>query len=85
MRDAAFAWTVKEAVSGRSFELGALIALAARAVLTVVEVIYAGVVTLIGRRQGWAIAPGLEEVERRREPERAASGDSGADFGSRLR
>lgn len=63
VRDAAFAWTVKEAVSGRSFALGSLIAIAARAVLTVVEVIYAGVVTLIGRRQGWALAPGLEGAE----------------------
>ena len=63
VRDAAFAWTVKEAVSGRSFALGSLIAIAARAVLTIVELIYAGVVTLIGRRQGWALAPGLEEAE----------------------
>jgi hypothetical protein len=63
VRDAAFAWTVKEAVSGRSFALGSLIAIAARAVLTVVEVIYAGVVTVIGRRQGWALASGLGEAE----------------------
>ena len=63
VRDAAFAWTVKEASIGRSFEFAALIALAARAVLTVVEVIYSGVVTVIGRRQGWALAPGLEDVE----------------------
>jgi hypothetical protein len=63
VRDAAFAWTVKEASAGRSFEFSALIALAARAVLTVVEVVYAGVVTLIGRRHGWALAPGLEDVD----------------------
>ena len=69
VRDAAFAWTVKEAVSGRSFALGSLIAIAARAVLTVVEVVYAGIVTVIGRRQGWALAPGLEDVEAEDEAE----------------
>lgn len=63
VRDAAFAWTVKEASAGRSFEFSALIALAARAVLTVVEVLYAGAVTLIGRRHGWALAPGLEDAD----------------------
>jgi uncharacterized membrane protein YbhN (UPF0104 family) len=77
VRDAAFAWTVKEAVSGRSFALGSLIAIAARAVLTVVEVIYAGVVTLIGRRQGWALAPGFEEAESETEEELEEAVSSG--------
>jgi len=57
VRDAAFAWTVKVALPSRSFALGSLIAIAVRAVLTVVEVVYAGVVTALGRRHGWSLPP----------------------------
>jgi glycosyltransferase 2 family protein len=55
VRDAAFAWTVKVALPSRSFAVGSLIAIAVRAVLTVVEVLYAGVVTALGRRHGWSL------------------------------
>jgi glycosyltransferase 2 family protein len=55
VRDAAFAWAVKVALPSRSFAVGSLIAIVVRAVLTVVEVIYAGAVTALGRRRGWSI------------------------------
>jgi hypothetical protein len=55
VRDAAFAWTVKEAVPSHSFAVGSLIAIVVRAVLTVVEVVYVGVVTAVGRRHGWSL------------------------------
>ena len=55
VRDAAFAWTVKVALPGRSFALGSLIAIVVRAVLTVVEVAYVGAVTALGRRRGWSL------------------------------
>lgn len=58
VRDAAFAWAVKEALPNHSFALGSLIAIAVRAVLTVVEVVYAGAVTALGRRHGWSAAAG---------------------------
>jgi hypothetical protein len=61
VRDAAFAWTVKVALPGRSFAVGSLIAIAVRAVLTVVEVVYAGVVTALGRRRGWTL-PSEEQL-----------------------
>ena len=51
VRDAAFAWAVKVALPSGSFAVGAVIAIAVRATLTVVELIYVGVVTLIGRRE----------------------------------
>jgi hypothetical protein len=68
VRDAAFAWAVKVAVPGNSFAIGSLIAIAVRGVLTVVELIYVGVVTALGRREGWSIPtgivhPSLEEEE----------------------
>ena len=59
VRDAAFAWAVKVAVPGESFAVGSLIAIAVRAVLTVVEVIYVGIVTALGRRQGWSVPTGV--------------------------
>ena len=55
VRDAAFAWTVKVAVPSRSFAVGSLIAIVVRALLTVVEVVYAAVVTGLGRRYGWSL------------------------------
>ncbi len=59
VRDAAFAWAVKAAVPGESFAVGSLIAIAVRGVLTVVEVLYVGVVTALGRREGWSIPTGV--------------------------
>ncbi len=59
VRDAAFAWAVKVATPGDSFAVGSLIAIAVRAVLTVVEVIYVGIVTAVGRRQGWSVPTGV--------------------------
>jgi uncharacterized membrane protein YbhN (UPF0104 family) len=50
VRDAAFAWAVKATLPSRSFAVGAVIAIAVRAVLTVVEVIYVALVTAIARR-----------------------------------
>ena len=51
VRDAAFAWAVKVALPSRSFAVGAVIAIAVRATLTVVELVYVGVVTLLARRE----------------------------------
>jgi hypothetical protein len=59
IRDAAFAWAVKVAVPGNSFALGSLIAIAVRGVLTLVEVLYVGIVTALGRREGWSIPTGI--------------------------
>jgi len=59
IRDAAFAWAVKTAVPGNSFALGSLIAIALRGVMTVVELVYVGLVTAVGRRQGWSVATGV--------------------------
>ena len=59
IRDAAFAWAVKGAVPGKSFAVGSLIAIAVRGVLTVVELLYVGAVTALGRREGWSIPTGI--------------------------
>jgi hypothetical protein len=59
IRDAAFAWAVKVATPGNSFAVGSLIAIAVRGVLTVVEVLYVGIVTALGRREGWSIHTGV--------------------------
>ncbi len=61
VRDAAFAWTVKAALPSRSFALGSLIALAVRAVITVVELLYVGAVTVVARRQRWEDLTPLSE------------------------
>ena len=50
IRDAAFAWAVKVALPSGSFAVGAVIAIAVRAVFTVVELLYVGAVTVAGRR-----------------------------------
>jgi hypothetical protein len=55
VRDAAFAWTVKTVLPGRSFGFGSLIALVVRAVITVGELIFVSVVTVVARRQGWTV------------------------------
>jgi len=59
IRDAAFAWAVKGAVPGKSFAVGSLIAIAVRGVLTVVELLYVGAVTALGKREGWSIPTGV--------------------------
>ena len=59
VRDAAFAWAVKAALPSRSFAVGSLIAIAVRGVMTVAEVIYVALVTVIGRRKGWSIHTGI--------------------------
>ena len=59
IRDAAFAWAVKGAVPGGSFAVGSLIAIAVRGVMTVVELAYVGLVTALGRREGWSVATGV--------------------------
>lgn len=59
VRDAAFAWAVKAALPGKNFALGSLIAIAVRGVMTVAELIYVGVVTAMGRREGWSIQTGI--------------------------
>jgi hypothetical protein len=59
IRDAAFAWAIKVALPGHSFAIGSLVAIAVRAVLTVVELIYVGAVTALGRREGWSIPTGI--------------------------
>jgi uncharacterized membrane protein YbhN (UPF0104 family) len=58
IRDAAFAWAVKGAV-GNSFAVGSLIAIAVRGVLTVVELLYVGLVTALGKKEGWSIPTGV--------------------------
>ncbi len=59
IRDAAFAWAFKVATPGNSFAVASLVAIVVRGVLTVVEVIYVGIVTLMGRREGWSIRTGV--------------------------
>jgi len=59
IRDAAFAWAVKVAVPGQSFALASLIAIVVRGVMTVVELVYVGVVTALGKREGWSIPTGV--------------------------
>jgi glycosyltransferase 2 family protein len=73
VRDAAFAWAVKVATPGDSFAVGSLIAIAVRAVLTVVEVVYVGAVTALGRRRGWSVATGVLHASAE---EQAASPDA---------
>lgn len=59
IRDAAFAWAVKVATPGGSFAVGSLIAIVVRGVMTVVEIVYVGIVTALGRRDGWSIHTGV--------------------------
>src|SRR5680860_1244298 len=75
IRDAAFAWAVKGALPGKSFALGSLIAIAVRGVMTVVELIYVGLVTALGRREGWSIPTGIVHAS----PEEQAEDDQGRD------
>ena len=59
IRDAAFAWAIKVAAPGNSFAVASLIAIVVRGVLTVVEIVYVGIVTAMGRREGWSIHTGV--------------------------
>lgn len=52
VRDAVFAGAVKVALPGKSLAVGAAIAIGVRAVLTIVELIYVGAITVIARRRG---------------------------------
>ena len=52
IRDAAFAWAFKVAAPGNSFAVASLIAIAVRGVLTVVEMLYVGIVTALGAARG---------------------------------
>lgn len=73
VRDAAFAWAVKGATPGNSFAVGSLIAIAVRGVQTVVEVLYVGIVTALGRREGWSIPTGVIHPS----PEEEEAGEGG--------
>lgn len=77
IRDAAFAWAVKGALPGQSFALGSLIAIAVRGVLTVVELIYVGLVTALGKREGWSIPTGIVHASPEEEAAEAEGGESG--------
>ncbi len=59
VKDAAFAWALKAALPGKSFALASLVAIAVRGVMTVGELIYVGIVTAMGRREGWSIHTGI--------------------------
>jgi hypothetical protein len=75
VRDAAFAWSVKVATPGNSFAVGSLIAIVVRGVLTVVELLYVGAVTALGRREGWSIPTGILHAS----PEEEAEESGGAE------
>lgn len=62
VRDAVFAGAVKVALPGKSLAVGAAIAIGVRAVLTLVELIYVGGLTLIARNRHIGVLPhgGLE-------------------------
>ncbi len=74
VRDAVFAWAVKGATPGNSFAVGSLIAIAVRGVQTIVELIYVGIVTVLGRREGWSIPTGVIHAS----PEEEAAVEDGA-------
>jgi hypothetical protein len=74
VRDAAFAWAVKGAV-GNSFALGSLIAIAVRGVLTVVELLFVGLVTALGRREGWSIPTGVIHASPEEQAAEVAEGE----------
>ncbi|HEX9967860.1 MAG TPA: lysylphosphatidylglycerol synthase transmembrane domain-containing protein [Solirubrobacterales bacterium] len=78
IRDAAFAWAVKVAVPGQSFALASLIAIVVRGVMTVVELVYVGAVTALGKREGWSIPTGVLHPS---PEEEAAEVDEGAEAG----
>ena len=73
-KDAAFAWGLKAALPSRSFALGSLIAIAVRGVLTVAELIYVGIVTTLGRREGWSVHTGILHPSAEEEVQEAVGG-----------
>lgn len=75
IRDAAFAWAVKVAVPGQSFAVASLVAIVVRGVMTVVELVYVGAVTALGKREGWSIPTGI--VHATPEEEEAELGGDG--------
>lgn len=85
VKDAAFAWGVKAALPSKSFALGSLIAIAVRGVMTVAELLYVGVVTALGRKEGWSVHTGIlhpspeEEQVEREEAERQGLTASSSD------
>ena len=84
IRDAAFAWAVKAATPGNSFAIGSLIAIAVRGVMTVVEIVYVGMVTALGRREGWSIPTGVIHPSPEEEAEtRAPTAEPGPPAGER--
>ncbi|HVY78606.1 MAG TPA: lysylphosphatidylglycerol synthase transmembrane domain-containing protein [Solirubrobacterales bacterium] len=74
IRDAAFAWAVKVVAPGGSFAVGSLIAIVVRGVMTVVEIAYVGIVTAMGRREGWSVHTGVLHAS----PEEEAAVEEGA-------
>jgi glycosyltransferase 2 family protein len=74
IRDAAFAWAVKVAVPANSFAIGSLIAIVVRGVLTVVELIFVAIVTVLGRREGWSIPTGVLHPSPEEQAETTAAG-----------
>ncbi len=68
VRDAVFAGAVKVALPGKSLAVGAAIAIGVRAVLTVVELIYVGAITVIARRRDTSILAPLLAGELDAEP-----------------
>jgi uncharacterized membrane protein YbhN (UPF0104 family) len=73
IRDAAFAWAFKVSAPGDSFAVASLIAIVVRGVQTVVEILYVGIVTALGRREGWSIHTGV--IHASPEEEEAAEED----------
>lgn len=73
-KDAAFAWGLKAALPSRSFALASLIAIAVRGVMTVAELLYVGVVTALGRREGWSIQTGILHASPQEEAAGAEAG-----------
>ena len=65
---------MKAALPGRNFAVGSLIAIAVRGVMTVAEFLYVGMVTALGRREGWSVATGILHPSRE---EREAGPDAG--------
>jgi hypothetical protein len=75
IRDAAFAWAFKVAAPGNSFAVASLVAIVVRGVLTVVEIVYVGIVTAMGRREGWSIHTGVLHPSAEEEAAAAAEGE----------
>jgi hypothetical protein len=75
VKDAAFAWALKAALPGKSFALASLVSIAVRGVMTVGELIYVGIVTALGRREGWSIQTGILHPSQEEEEAELLQGD----------